>query len=136
MALQKSTTLRNAQLDQIETTIGTAPRLKIYTGSPPANCGTAASGTLLADITCPSDWAAAASSGSKTFLGTWQDLTADGTGTAGYWRLLASDNTTVHMQGTITTVAVGTGDMLLDNTSIVTGQPINISAFTLNAPGA
>ena len=45
----------------IETTIGTAPVLKIRSGSAPADVATADSGTVLATLTLPSDWAAAAS---------------------------------------------------------------------------
>lgn len=70
MALQYGTTLRNAQLDVIETTVGTTPILEIRSGAPPANCGTADSGTLLASMTLPSDWMAAASGGSKAKSGT------------------------------------------------------------------
>lgn len=65
MTVQLSVTVRNARLDAIETAIGTSARLKIRTGAPPATCATADSGTVLADVTCPSDWLAAAASGSK-----------------------------------------------------------------------
>ena len=78
MALQYSVTVRNAQLDAVETTVGTAPLLRIYSGSAPANCAAAASGTLLAEATLPSDWMAAASSGSKALSGTWQDASEIG----------------------------------------------------------
>ena len=44
-------------------------------------------------------------SDSKLRNGTWSDASADGTGTAGYFRLYASDGTTCGLQGTIT----GTG---------------------------
>lgn len=130
MAIQLSTAVRNARLDQIESTVGTSARLKIFTGSPPANCGTADSGTLLADITCPSDWMAAASGGSKAKSGTWQDASADGTGTAGYFRLYDSTATTCHMQGTVTATGGG-GDMTVDNTSFATAQQFTVTGFTL-----
>jgi hypothetical protein len=73
MALQYSTTVRNAKLDAIETAIGTSAILKIRTGAAPADCGTADSGTVLATATLPSDWMAAASCGAKAKSGTWQD---------------------------------------------------------------
>ena len=133
MALQWSTTVRNAILDQIETTISTSARLKVFTGSAPANCAAADSGTLLADITCPSDWMAAAASGSKAKSGTWQDASADGTGTAAHFRLYASDGTTCHSQGT---VGVGSGDLQVDSTSFTAGQSFTITGFTWTAPGA
>ena len=55
MAVQFSTAVRNAWLDTTESTIGTSPKLQIRTGAQPANCAAAATGTLLAEITCPAD---------------------------------------------------------------------------------
>lgn len=135
MAFQFSTTARNAALDAIETAIGTSAVLKIRSGSAPADCGTADSGTVLATLTLPSDWLAAASSGSKSKSGTWEDASADATGTAAHFRIYASDGTTVHMQGTITATGGG-GDMTLDNTSIASAQQVTITSFTLSAGGA
>ena len=135
MALQYSVTVRNAQLDAIETTVGTSAVLKIFTGSTPANVATADSGTLLVSITLPSDWMAAASSGSKAKSGTWEDTSADGTGNAGHWRLYASNGTTCHAQGTVTATGGG-GDMTLDNISITTGQNVTITSFTISAGNA
>jgi len=135
MALQYSVTVRNAQLDAVETTVGTAPLLRIYSGSAPANCAAAASGTLLAEATLPSDWMAAANSGSKALSGTWQDASANATGTAGHWRLYDSGGTTCHAQGTVTATDGG-GDMTLDNTSIASGQSVTITSFTITAGNA
>ena len=133
MALQMSTAVRNARLDAIESTIGTAAVLKIRTGAQPANCGTADSGTVLATMTLPSDWMNAASGGTKTYIATWQDATADNTGTAAHFRIYASDGTTCGLQGT---VGQGTGDLSLDNTSIVAGQQVTITQFTLTEGNA
>lgn len=133
MAFQFSTAARNASLDAIETTIGTAPTLEIRSGAAPANCAAADTGTVLATIALPSDWAAAAASGSKTILGTWQDTSADAAGTAGHFRI--KQGATCHMQGSITATGGG-GDMTVDNTSIAAGQQVTVSAFTLNAGGA
>lgn len=94
MSLQFSTTLRNNVLDQFETTISTAPLLTIWTGGPPATCATANSGSLLATLTLPSDWMAAASGGSKAKSGTWSN-TATGTGTAGHFRIFDSAGSTL-----------------------------------------
>lgn len=132
MALQYSVTVRNAELDALETAIGTAAVLKIRTGAAPANVATADSGTVLATMTLPSDWLAAASSGSKAKSGTWQDTSADATGTAAHFRIYASDGTTAHIQGTVTATGGG-GDLTLDNTSIASGQSITISSFTITA---
>lgn len=130
MAVQLSTAVRNARLDAIETTIGTSAVLKIRTGAQPANCATADSGTVLATLNLPSNWMNAASGGTMTKAGTWEDLSADNTGTAGHFRVYASDGTTCGIQGTITATGGG-GDMTLDNTSIASGQTITITTFTL-----
>jgi hypothetical protein len=133
MAFQFSTATRNAALDQIETTISTSPTLEIRSGSVPANCAAASTGTVLATITLPSDWLTAASGGSKTISGTWQDVSADATGTAGYFRI--SQGATCHIQGTVTATGGG-GDMTLDSVSITAAQQVNITAFTITAGGA
>jgi hypothetical protein len=135
VTLQYSVSVRNAQLDAIETTVGTSAVLKIRTGAPPANCGTADSGTVLATCSLPSDWMAAASSGSKAKSGTWEDTSADNTGTAGHWRLYASDGTTCHAQGTVTATGGG-GDMTVDNTSFASGQAFTVTSFTITAGNA
>ena len=134
MALQYSDSVRNAQLDAVESTIGTAAVLKIYdlTAGAPANCAAAITGTVLATITLPSDWMNAASGGSKTKLGTWQDTSADAAGTADFFRLFASDGTTCHAQGTVTATGGG-GDMTLDNAVIASAQSVTISTFTIAA---
>ena len=129
MAVQLSVTVRNARLDAIETAIGTSAVLKIRTGAQPVDCAAADSGTVLVTITLPSDWAAAASGGSKAKSGTWQDTSADATGTAAHYRLYASDGTTCHEQGSVT-VTGGGGDLTLDNTSIATGQNVTITTWT------
>lgn len=135
MALQYSVAVRNAQLDAVEVTAGAAALLRIYSGAAPANCAAAASGTLLAEITLPSDWMAAASSGSKALAGTWQDASANATGTAGHFRLYDSGGTTCHAQGTVTATGGG-GDLTLDNVSIASGQSVTITSFTITAGNA
>jgi hypothetical protein len=137
MALQLSTAVRNAMLDVIESTIGTSAVLKIYdlTAGAPANPAASITGTVLATCSLPSDWMAAASSGSKAKSGTWEDASADASGTADFWRLFASDGTTCHGQGTVTATGGG-GDLEVSNTSFAATQPFSITAFTLTAPNA
>jgi hypothetical protein len=130
MALQLSTTVRNARLDTIESTIGTSAIMKIRTGAAPADCATADSGTVLATITLPSDWMAAASGGSKAKSGTWEDASADAAGTAAHFRIYDSGGTTCHLQGTVTATGGG-GDLTLNNAVIASTQDIVITSFTL-----
>jgi hypothetical protein len=132
MATKFSATVKNAMLDAIETAVGTTAVLKIRTGAAPTNISDSDSGTVLATLTLPSDWMAAASGGAKAKTGTWEDASADATGTAGHFRLYASNGTTQHMQGTVTATGGG-GDMTLDNVSIATAQTVTITSFTITA---
>lgn len=129
MALQYSVAVNNARLDAVESTTGTAAILEIRTGAAPANCAAADSGTLLVSITLPSDWMNAAASASKTKLGTWSAAAA-AAGTAAHFRLKNSAGTTCHAQGTVGTSAA---DLIVDNTSIASGQTVTVNTFTLNA---
>lgn len=130
MPVQFSVAVRNARLDAVETAVGASAVLRIRSGSVPANCAAADTGTVLATLNLPSDWMAAASSGSKALSGTWSDTSADATGTAAHFRVYASDGTTAHIQGTITATGGG-GDMTLDSVSITAGQTVTVTSFTL-----
>jgi hypothetical protein len=84
---QFSTALRNGALDSIETGIGVSPVLTFRTGLPPANGDLAATGTVIATMTLPADWAAAAAAGAKVLAGTWQDPAADASGRISHFRI-------------------------------------------------
>lgn len=130
MAVQLSAAVRNARLDAIETAAGASAILKIRTGAQPAFCVTADSGTVLATLNLPADWMAAAASGAASKTGTWEDASADAAGTAGHFRLYASDGTTCHMQGSVTATAGG-GDLELNNVVLAAGQTVTITSFTI-----
>ena len=132
MTIQISDAVRDARLDALETAIGTAPILRIYesSGSPPADESDAANGTVLAEMTLPSDWMAAASGGTKGKSGTWEDASADAAGVADYFRIYNSGDTVCHMQGTVTGSGGG-GDMELQNTNIAAEQTVTITQFDL-----
>ena len=130
MAIQLAVSTRNARLDAIETDAGTSAILEIWSGSMPANCATASSGTKLAQFSLASDWAAAASGGSKALNGLPLSTTGAASGTAGYFRLFKTDDATCFLQGTVTATGGG-GDMTLDNTSIASGQTVNVTGFTI-----
>lgn len=135
MALQQSVTVRNARLDAVETAVGASAVLRLRSGAVPASCATADAGTVIATLSLPADWMAAASGGSKAKSGTWEDLSADDAGTVAHFRIYASDGTTCHMQGTVTLTGGG-GDMTVDNTNVTAGQGITVNSFTLNAGNA
>lgn len=133
--MQYSVTLRNNQLNQIETTAGASPVMRMFSGAKPANCAAASTGTLLAEMSLPADWMAAAASGSVSKSGTWEDPAANADGTLGYFRIFDTAGTTCHIQGTITLTGGG-GDMIVDNTSVLTGQTISVTTFTIGAGNA
>ena len=102
--LQCSTAVRDARNDAGETAVGSAPIMRWYNGTMPANCAAASAGTLVAQGTLPSDWMAASSSGVKAKSGTWTVTGQSGAGNgtpAQYWRLFDSTGTTCHYQGPI-----------------------------------
>ncbi len=136
MALQFSTTYRNALLDQLATTEGGSEVIKIFTGAVPANCAAADSGTRRVeyDLAGAGDWLAA-SGGTKTLAGLTLSTTAVAAGTAGYFRMYDAGATNCHMQGTVTATGGG-GDLTLDNIVIANGQTVQLTGFTLTAPGA
>lgn len=134
MAIQLGTTLRNNMVGQYETTVGTTPKLQIRTGAQPANCAAADSGTLLCELTLPSDWMTAASSGSISLNGSWAG-TGAAAGTAAHYRLKDSTGATCHEQGSVTATGGG-GDLTLDNTSIAVSQAVSVTSWTRTQSGA
>jgi hypothetical protein len=131
MALRFSTRLRNARLQAIEDTISTGARLEIRAGARPATLAGEDTGALLALIALPSDFLDAPAGGVTDLNGTWEDLTADGTGIAGYFRIYpAGSPSLADMDGTITATGGG-GDMEVDNTSFNAGQSFTITLFQL-----
>ncbi len=141
MTEQVSVAVQNATLDQAETTVGTSPVLQIRTGSPPANCAAADTGTLLCQMTLPSDWMSNAAAGVKAKLGTWSG-TASAGGVAGHYRLKDSTATTTHRQGTIkqnvviatSALTAATGNVLTfaATTGVAVGDMVNGTGILVN----
>jgi len=134
MSRQLSTTLRNNMVGQYETTIGTGPKLQIRSGAQPANCAAADSGTLLAELTLPSDWLTAPSNGAVALAGSWSG-TGAAAGTAAHYRLKDSAGSVCHDQGSITATGGG-GDMTVDNTNVAVGQAVTVTSWSLTQSGA
>lgn len=127
MAIQLSVAVRNARINAVETTIGTSPKLELRTGAQEANCAAAATGTLLATLSLPSDWAGAASSGASAIAtGPWTGTCSTG-GTVAHFRLTDTAGTTCHMIGS---VGLGTGDLSMDNNVITATQALSIPTWT------
>jgi hypothetical protein len=131
--LKFSAAVRNAMLDQITSLASTSAVIKIYTGTQPAGGGTAT--TLLGTLNCSATLADSAAAGVLTLNSITSD-SADATGTATWFRLQTSGGTFV-MDGDISTTTAGTGDLQLDDTSIVLNGTIALSGpNTITSPNA
>lgn len=128
MAFQKGVLLRNGELNAINTELGATATLKIFSGAEPANCGAADPSGLLATITLPASPFGAASAGAIALAGTWS-VAASGTGTAASFRIYDS-SAVCQMQGNVTS------DLVLNNTSIATGQTVTVTTFGITAGNA
>ena len=125
--LKYSNGTRNAQQNGLITYAGSGALIKIYAGGQPANANTAISGqTLLVTLTVSGSFGTD-SNGTIT-LSTVTNGTAVATGTASFFRITQSNGTTVVMDGS---VATSDADLVLNNTSIATGQVVSISAGTI-----
>ena len=135
MSLQLATLLRNAMANAIETYVGASAILKLRTGAPPVDCGTADSGTIVATLNLPASWLTAASGGMVSKDGTWQDASADAAGTVGHFRVYDSGGATCVMQGTVTATGGG-GDMTVDNVVLALAQSFSVTQFDVTIGGA
>ena len=124
MAFQYGATLRNNQVSQIQTTVGAAGLLKIFSGAEPANCAAADPAGLLATIALPASFLTS-SGGVTTLAGVWS-VAASATGTAASWRMYDS-GLTCHVQGNTT------ADIVLNNQSITSGQTVSVTSFAVTA---
>lgn len=140
-----STGLRNAVFNGSDwTNLWDAGRLDIYddSGTRPADADATevGGGTILAQITLPTPaFAASAASGAIAKAGTWQDASANATGTANWFRMYDSALTTgasttaVRMDGTVG-LNTGTFDIEFDNIAFTAADPITIDTFSVSIP--
>ncbi len=112
-----------------------AATIEIRTGTQPAGVDAIATGTLLGTLTCtdPAFGASGTNPATATAASITSDTNADASGTAGWFRGYDSNAVAV-IDGNITTTAVGTGDMLLDDTAIVAGGTIAVTSWTVTMP--
>jgi hypothetical protein len=125
--LKYSNGTRDAQQQGLITYAGSGAIIHIYEGTQPANANTAISGqTLLVSLTISGSFGTD-SDGTIT-LSSVTNGTAVATGTAQFFRITKSDNSTVIMDGS---VATSGADMNLNNTSINSGQTVSITSGTI-----
>jgi hypothetical protein len=119
MAVTYTTAVKNARLNAVANEIGNSGKLEI---------GTSGMAAVLATFTLNSPAAGSASSGVLTLSGFPKTVAASSSGTAAAARIRKSDNTDV-----ITGLTVGTSaaDIILDSTSITSGQNVTINSATI-----
>lgn len=133
MALKMSTALANKMLDcAFNSAAGISfdnGTLKVLGGTRATDADTAIGAQpVLSTVTTPADSFAAASGRSVAKAGTWQDLSADATGTATWFRYTDASGVYV-VDGDC---GVGTGDLQLDSVSFTVAQQFTITAFAPN----
>jgi hypothetical protein len=136
MTLSIATAYRTAMVDALVDGLdaGTgAGTLQIRSGTRPANPNTAATGTLLATVTCADPAFGGGSSGVAT-LSDPSGVTAVADGTASWFRALDSDDNPV-FDGDVTATGGG-GDLTLATTTITTGLTVDVTGGTVTMPAA
>lgn len=133
MATRLPTGVRNAMVDaavDLADAGAGAGEVRVYTGTQPASANNAASGTLLVTFTLSDPAFGAAASGSASGASMPKSATAAATGTAGWARVVDSNGNAVY-DGS---VATSGGDFTIDNTSITSGQTVNLTALSFSQP--
>lgn len=140
MALQYSTAHRTAVVADISSKVGTTGNLILYAGggSTPANCAAADVGTQLVNLPYGSTTFGTTANGVLTANG-WNtgNVTGTGTNTANYFRLCTTTTSgsgaNCVVQGTVNTTGA---DLNLNSTSLVNGETVSVTSFTITAYGA
>lgn len=122
----------NSMLDAGIGTTADSGFLRIYDGTQAATASTAVgSQVLLAELTMNADAFPSASSNTLTANSITQDSSANATGTASWFRLVASNGTTVLLDGSVGTSGA---DLNLNSVSITAGGTVSCTSFTISQP--
>lgn len=131
-----SDTAVKAAVDAV-TALCNSGKLRIYDGTQPTDANTAVGAQVkLAELTLNATAfgasAASGSAGSKVVTATANaitgDTSADATGTAAWFRVVKSDGTTIMFDGSVGTSGC---DLNLATTSIVAGEEVDVTSFTI-----
>jgi hypothetical protein len=134
----RAISLCDDHVDAIDTgTTNSEGRLRIYSGSVPADADAALGGaTLLAELTFQNPAFGNASDAAPGATATAnlpiEDTSADATGTAAFFRIVDRDVTT-HSQGSVTATSGG-GDLELNSINIQSGATVEITSMTITMP--
>jgi hypothetical protein len=126
----------NAVVDRIDGgTTNAQGALRIYTGGQVADPDNATTGTLLAEVDLANPAYGAAAAGVAALLGTPLSTTAVDAGTAGWFRVVDRDEATVYDGACRASADPDNGEeLVLDNTSIASGQTVNLTALSYTQP--
>ncbi|MGH3121719.1 MAG: hypothetical protein ACRDND_11945 [Streptosporangiaceae bacterium] len=116
-----------------ETALANGGFLEIYTGTQPA-LNAALTGTKLAKLPLSATAFAAATASAGTASAAADAITSENalaTGTAGYFAVLESDDSTVVATGSVGTASA---DLILSTLSLTSGASVSVSALTLSLP--
>ena len=117
---------------------GANSSLLIYSGSQPSDADQVpGAGTILVSVVIPTTnaFATTASGGTIAKAGTWEDTSADATGTAAWFRL-SEDDTNVSLSTTVVridgTVGTASTDLVIASVSITITDPVTVDTFTIS----
>lgn len=125
--LKYSNATRHAQNEGLITYAGTGSIINIYQGSQPASANVGITTQVLL-ASCPIAGVFGTDTNGTLTLGSVTTSTAIATGTANFFRVFKSDNTSVVMDGSI---GVTGADLNLDTTTINITQSVNITGGTI-----
>jgi hypothetical protein len=111
----------NATTPNLGNVTGGSSAINLYTGAAPASADLPASGTLVAtfNLTSTNLWAAA-SGGGVALNGAGPTVTANGTGTAAYYRLVKNNGSAIFtMQGSVGTTS--SSDLVVNTVALTSG---------------
>lgn len=133
MATRIPTAARNAACDAVVDLADAgagAATIEIRTGSQPANANDAATGTLLATLTCADPAFGSASTGVATLAGVPLSTSGVAAGTAGWFRMKDSTGATV-MDGSVGTSGA---ELNLNTTTISVGVTVQVTSGAVTMP--
>jgi hypothetical protein len=139
MSVRYGVAERNALCAAWAATIGGAPKIRVYSGTPPAALTTLPAGAdLLVEFTLAAGtgWHTTPANGVIALEPSTLPLqaAAGNSGTATYYRIYDSAGAVCHEQGTVDDT--GGPDALIDTQTIASGQNVRITSWSKTAPGA
>jgi len=126
MTIRRTDALREDLMDALNTARGTSAEIQVRSG---VNAGTGGQGTLLAELTGNATAWGSSSNGVLTSNAITADSSADATGTAGHYQINTSGS--VFLESGVLDVG-GTDGVSIDNTSITSGQTVQMSGNWVN----